>query len=141
MTTYGGMLTGSGSLIQTGGTLTLSGTNTYGGGTTISGGLLSFSNSSAVPTTGQIAIGANGVLAATPIYSSSAVTGWLNSGRLAGSPSGAIALTNGSVDSESISLAGSLSTLSLGAAWRPATFNGTLATAGSPTISAAVVEC
>ncbi len=48
----------TGSLIFTGGTVTLSGTNTYGGGTTVNTGTLVIGATTALPTSGSIAINA-----------------------------------------------------------------------------------
>ena len=54
-TTYGGVFSGSGSLVKTGsGTLTLNGTSTYTGGTKISGGILALGSSGALGTTGSL---------------------------------------------------------------------------------------
>jgi autotransporter-associated beta strand protein/T5SS/PEP-CTERM-associated repeat protein len=52
---YGGVISGSGALVQLGsGTLTLSGANTYTGGTTLSAGTLSLGNADAIGSSGTI---------------------------------------------------------------------------------------
>ena len=128
---FSGAISGSGQLSQAGpGMLTLSGSNSYSGGTVLSGGILAFSNTAAVPSTGTITV-SGGALVATPIYSStSPVMGWLNGGLIASNPSGVIALAGGSNDTESITLTGTSSRLSLGAIGS-ATFGGTLISSGS----------
>src|SRR5262249_15904005 len=105
-TTYSGNIGGSGALVQTRtGRLTLSRSNGFSGGTTISGGAMGFTTTSAVPGTGAITVGPSGALVATPAYSSSAaVSSWLDSGRIAANPTGAIALPNGANDNENIAL-------------------------------------
>ena len=116
-TTYWGALTGSGGLTKVGaGMLTLTGTSTYLGGTTISGGVLAYSTSNALPV-GLITIGPGGAIAATPIHNpatTTPVSDWLNDGPIAASPSGAIALTNGTNDNETITLSSTSSVRSAG---------------------------
>lgn len=61
--TYGGAMSGSGSLTKNGsGTLTLSGSNTYSGLTTVNAGTLRAGSANAFGTSGLIAIGAGGVI-------------------------------------------------------------------------------
>jgi autotransporter-associated beta strand protein len=56
-------LGGPGGLIKTGsGVATLAGLNTYTGGTTVTDGTLLVANGNALPTTGSVTIGANGIL-------------------------------------------------------------------------------
>src|SRR5208282_503192 len=116
-----------GSLTKSGpGTLTLTGSNSYTGGTTISAGGLAFSSTSAVPGTGAVTIGTSGALLATAAYNANApVSGWLSSGKIAANPSGAIALPNGTNDTETVALSSTSSGLSLGAIGS-ATYGGTL---------------
>ena len=115
-----------------GGILTLTGSNTYTGGTNINGAALLFNTSTALPATGTIAIGPAGALAATSILGnfSNPVGGWLASGYIAANPTGAIALTNGTFDTESIALSATSSVLSLGAVGS-AVFGGTLTPSGT----------
>jgi fibronectin-binding autotransporter adhesin len=115
------------------GVTTLSGTNTYTGGTAITGGLLLFSTSAAQPTTGAITITNPGALAASPyVGGSGPITGWLNSGFITPNPTGALALLTGTVDTETITLSGTSSQLSLGSAGN-ATFSGALVPSGTTT--------
>jgi len=61
--TYGGVIQGSGSLVQTGsGMLTLTGSNTYNGGTTISAGTLQLGNGTIAGTLGTGKLVDNGTL-------------------------------------------------------------------------------
>ncbi len=56
--TYGGVLSGSGSLTKAGtGTLTLTGANGYGGGTNVTGGTLSISSDGNLGNGGTVALG------------------------------------------------------------------------------------
>lgn len=86
-------LTGSRNTVING-NVTLSGTNNYSLGTTVNNGTLTFSSSSALPSSGTINIssyaGSYGVLAANSVYPS--VQSWLNSGKIATSSTGALAL-------------------------------------------------
>ena len=129
--TLTGNLSGSGGLTMVGsGAVTLSGSNSYASGTTISAGNLAFSSTSAIPGTGTVTIGNSGALVATPLYNANApVSGWLSSGKIAANSSGAIALPNGTSDTETIALSSTSSGLSLGAIGS-ATFGGTLTTGG-----------
>ncbi len=131
-TTFSGNLSGSGGLTKAGsGELTFSGSNSYSGGSTISGGALAFSTTGSIPSKGIITIGSSGALAATLVFSGSApVSSWLSSGKIAANPAGAIVLPNGVNDSETISLSGTSSGLSLGAIGS-ATYGGTLTTTAS----------
>ncbi len=131
-TTFSGNIGGNGTMVKVGtGMLTFSGSNSYSGGGVISAGLLAFGATSAVPSTGTITIAPSGALAATPIFDAAEpVSGWLAGGRIAPSPSGAIALPNGTSDNESIALSATSNGLSLGAIGS-ATYGGTLTTVGS----------
>src|SRR5208282_5759734 len=130
-TTFSGGLSGSGSLTVVGGAITLSGSNSYSGGTTISAGALAFSTTNSIPSIGTITIGSNGALVATSAYNAAAPVGsWLSSGMIAANPAGAIVLTDGTNDTETIALSGTSSGLSLGAIGS-ATYGGTLTTTGS----------
>jgi fibronectin-binding autotransporter adhesin len=100
-----------------GSTLTLSGTNSYTGGTTISNGQLTISSSAALGS-GTVSI-SGGTLVATGAYSN--VTNWLQSGRIAASPIGGIAITGNSGEALDFS---SYANLSLGAS-ASATYSGT----------------
>jgi autotransporter-associated beta strand protein len=89
-----------GSLTKLGaGQLTLSGNNTYSGVTNINAGLLVFSSASAVPSSGspQIIINSTGALSAIS-GDSNTVNGWLNTGDIATTSVGAIALSSSSTD-------------------------------------------
>ena len=60
---YGGVISGTGSLsISGGGSMTLSGTNTYTGPTNISGGTVSATNNSALGNNDNVTVGANATL-------------------------------------------------------------------------------
>ena len=130
-TTFSGSVTGGGSALTKigNGALTLGGTNSYTGGTTISSGGLAFSTTNAIPASGAITL-AGGAIAASPILatgSTSPVSDWL--GKLAASPSGAVTLTNGATDSESLTLPANIS---LGAfAGGSATYSGALSPTGA----------
>jgi autotransporter-associated beta strand protein len=61
--TYGGVVSGSGSLSKSGaGTLTLTGQNTYGGNTTVSGGTLEIDVANALPTTTLLSLATGSIL-------------------------------------------------------------------------------
>jgi len=77
-TTYGGILSGAGSLTIVGGTLNLTNANTYGGGTVINGGTLQANNSTGSGLgTGTVIVNSGGTLGGTGTISG-AVT--VNSG-------------------------------------------------------------
>ncbi|MFA7342895.1 MAG: autotransporter-associated beta strand repeat-containing protein [Terrimicrobiaceae bacterium] len=58
---FGGGISGAGSLVKTGGgSQTLSGSNSYAGGTIVQSGSLVFSQAASVPTSGQITVAAGG---------------------------------------------------------------------------------
>ncbi len=62
-TTWGGVISGTGSVTKTGtGTMTYTGTNTYTGGTTISTGTLAVTNQGFLPSTGPMTITSPGIL-------------------------------------------------------------------------------
>ncbi len=132
--TFSDNIGGSGRVLQLGaGGATLSGSNSYTGGTVISAGALSFAASSALPPSGaggDISIAPGAALGATGPYST--VTAWINSGRIATSSSGAIALVANS--SENINLAtaggGAYRSLSLGSCGTNV-YSGTLTPAGN----------
>jgi fibronectin-binding autotransporter adhesin len=140
-TVFNGNLSDSGSgaiLSKIGtGTLTLNGTNSYSGGTTIAAGLLVFGTPSALPTTpvnNAITL-AGGDVAATGPFTT--VTGWLNSGLIAASPtSGGIALTTSSTENINLATAGTgaytgtYGNLSLGSSGTN-TYSGTLTPTGT----------
>lgn len=121
-TTISGNIDDGGSgyrLTKTGGsTLTLSGSNSHSGGTTISNGQLTISSSAALGS-GNVSIN-GGTLVATGANSN--VMNWLNSGRIAASPNGGIAITGNS--SEAIDFS-AYANLSLGAS-AVATYSGSL---------------
>jgi autotransporter-associated beta strand protein len=114
----------SGALTKAGhGGLTLTGANSYSGGTVINGGCLTF-GAGALPGTGNVLINSGGALAAAGVFGT--VNGWLGSGRLLTTSSGAIAIVGD--NSEAIDFtAGGFSNLFLGAAsGTTGTFTGTL---------------
>jgi autotransporter-associated beta strand protein len=118
---------GTGALVQTGaGTTTLSGTNSYSGGTRVNAGNVVFSATSAIPAGGTVLIGSSGAVNVTGAYSN--VSGWLGSGKISPTSSGALALTAAS--NENINMAG-YPKLSLGAASPVTTYSGVLTPAGS----------
>src|SRR5208283_3724397 len=101
--TYGGSIAQPTGLTKLGAnTLKLTGANSYSGSTTINGGMLAMSN---VPnnTPGSIVINAGGALSVSGPYNT--VTGWLNSGLISPSSSGALALAGAS--NETISMTNS----------------------------------
>ena len=127
--TFSSNLKGSGSVINKFGLgqLTLAGTDTYTGGTNIYSGLLQFASSSSVDSFNKIFIYSGGALVASS-GSANTVNGWLTTGRINTSSSGAIALTTSSTD-QSISFTtvsnGAFPNLSLGAVGT-VTYNGTI---------------
>ena len=124
--TLSGQLTGTSSLTKIGiGTLILSGTNTYQNGTTVNGGNLQFGSTSSIPPyAGSILINSSGAVNVTGAYTTLGVTGWLGSGKIATSSSGALALNGNSSESFSV---GSYHSISLGAAQGVSvTYSGTL---------------
>lgn len=102
------------------GKVTVTGTSAYTAGTRIDGGNLEFATAAAVPASGEITINAQGALNVAGAYTT--VAGWLGSGKISTSSTGALALTGNS--SESISM-GSYTGLFLGAA-SDSTYSGTL---------------
>ena len=126
MTLQAAAISGSGGVTKLGlGILTLGNLgNSYSGGSTISGGVLQFATG-AMPSSGSITINAGGALANSGPYTT--VVGWLGSGLIAASTSGAIAVSG--VNTEAIDLTaaggGAYTQLSLAAAGN-ATFSGTL---------------
>ena len=126
-TTFASAVSGAGSLRQMTGDLVLTGANTYKGGTTVGGGVLQFSADSAVPGTGTITINSGGALALDSAGNYSTVTGWLDSGLIAPSSAGALALVAN--DSETINISG-YAGLSLGTIGS-VTFSGALVPGGA----------
>jgi autotransporter-associated beta strand protein len=94
--TFGGSLTGSGSLIKaTTGILTLTGANTFGGGTTISAGELIIQNAGALGT-GAITVAAGAILDLNNLGVSNAITATpdrIRNGPTAASPAVVAALS------------------------------------------------
>ena len=130
--TLSGSLSDSGHLSKFGsGTLILSGTNSYTEGTTVNGGNLQFTSTSSIPPlppvvsdTVLIHINSGGAVNVTGAYTTIGVAGWLGSGNISTSSSGALALTGNSSENFSV---GSYHTISLGAAPSvSATYSGTL---------------
>jgi fibronectin-binding autotransporter adhesin len=132
--TFGGNIGGAGSLAKAGGgTFGLTGSNGYSGGTAINGGGLIFAAANSLPATGangDITIAPGAGLGVAGPYST--VTDWLNSGRIATSTSGAIALTAASSENIDLTMAagGAYTTIALGSIGTN-TYSGTLTSAGS----------
>ena len=105
---YGGAISGSGYVVKLGsGSITLSGSNSYSGGTQINAGNLLFSTSSSLPpavSPPDISIAFGAALGVTGPYTT--VTGWLGSGRIVTSASGALALTGSSNETINLTTAG-----------------------------------
>ena len=123
-TTFGGSLTGNGSLVKIGaGTLVLNGSNTYSNGTTISAGVLQFTTAAgSLPTSGNVTIQSGGALAANGAYSSAAA--WVASGKIATASNGVLAVMGN--DNSTVNLSGgTLNSLSLGSV-SGSTFSGTI---------------
>ena len=93
-----GAILGSSSLVYNSSALTtLLGTNTYSGGTQINAGVLEFAASAPVAA-GSITVNPGGAIAAMGPAPYNTVSGWLASGLIANSSSGAIALTTSNTD-------------------------------------------
>jgi fibronectin-binding autotransporter adhesin len=125
-TTYNGILAGNGSLTKAGtGALLLAGSSAFVGGTNINAGVLQFANAGACPALGVVSIGPHGALVASS-GPHSTINGWLASGTIASSSSGAVALTSSSADSDiDFTLGGGYDSLSLGAVGS-VTYTGTI---------------
>ena len=121
-----GAILGTSSLTYNSASLsTLAGSNSYTNGTTINAGSLQFSTTSAVPNgAGSITVNSGGQLAANGAYPT--VNGWLTSGGISTSSSGAIALTSANSDPSINFASGSgYNTLALGAVGS-VTYGGTI---------------
>jgi outer membrane autotransporter protein len=100
-TTFGGVISGTGSLVKTGtGTMTLSGSNTYSGGTTIAGGTLRLANNGALgtgalTTTGSVVDYANAITIGNAIVLNSNTTQLSVQSTASATQSGAISELNG----------------------------------------------
>ena len=117
------------------GDLVLTGANTYKGGTTVAARAPIQRPDTAVPGTGTITINSGGALALDSAGNYSTVTGWLDSGLIAPSSAGALAVAN---DSETINIGG-YAGLSLGTIGS-VTFSGALVPGGTPITWVAAVE-
>ena len=130
--TYANSISGTGNLVKTGaGVLTLSGTNTYSGRTAINAGALVFSTSSSAPpavSPPDISIAAGATLGASGPYAT--VTAWLNSGRIANSSAGALAMTVSSSETINLATGGGYASLCVGSIGTN-TYTGTLTPVGS----------